>query len=81
MKVATWNGRLMGSSERRKYSREMMHDHDLDFIGIQETQLEAIRESWLDQIGSRQDFYWHVLPSNGRSGVILVGFKLDKFIS
>ena len=75
MRGATWNGRGMGVYDRRKYTREMMHDHGLDFIGIQETQLESFRELWLEQIGSRQDFFLHVVPSNERSGGILVGTK------
>jgi hypothetical protein len=48
------NGRGMGSSDKRKHVREMVDEHDVDFLGIQETQLEDFRDSWLDQMGARQ---------------------------
>jgi hypothetical protein len=41
------------------------------YIGIQETQLEDFKDIWLDQIGYMQDFFWYVLPSQGRSEGIL----------
>jgi exonuclease III len=74
-----WNGRGMGSSDKRKHVRELVEEHGVDFIGIQETQLEVFRDSWLEQLGARQSFYWHAAPSNGRSGGILVGVKSEKF--
>jgi hypothetical protein len=57
----------------------LVEDYGLDFIGIQETQLEVFRDSWFDQVGAREIFYWHAAASNGRSGGILVGVRSDKF--
>jgi hypothetical protein len=37
-----------GDSDRRKYAQEIMDEHGMDFIGIQETQLEDFRSVWLD---------------------------------
>jgi hypothetical protein len=56
-----------------------MNMHGLDFIGIQETQLESFRESWLDQLCARQNFFWHVAASTGKSEGILVGVRTDKY--
>jgi hypothetical protein len=74
-----WNGRGMGSSDKRKHVRDLVEEYRVDFIGIQETQLEVFRDSWLDQLGARQSFSWHVAASNGRSGGILVGFRSENF--
>jgi hypothetical protein len=40
-----WNRRGMGSSDKRKHVRELVEEHGVDFIGIQETQLEVFRDS------------------------------------
>jgi hypothetical protein len=72
------NGRGVAASDKRKHIREFVVDSSLDFIRIQETQLEEVRDSWLDQMGSRQEFGWYVLPSEGRSEGILVGIRLEK---
>jgi hypothetical protein len=72
-----WNGRGMGASEKRKHIRELMVEHGMDFTGIQETRVEALRLNWLEQLGCKQNFYWYILPSNGRSGDLLVGIKWD----
>jgi exonuclease III len=69
----------MGSSDKRKHVRELVEEHGVDFIGIQETQLEVFRDSWLEQLGARQSFYWHAAASNGRSGGILVRVRSEKF--
>jgi hypothetical protein len=74
-----WNGRGMGSYDKRKHCRELVEDYGLDFIGIQETQLEVFRDSLLEQLGARQKKLWHIVASNGRSGGILVGVRADKF--
>jgi hypothetical protein len=50
----------------------LVEDYGLDFIGIQETQLEVFRDSLLEQLGARQKKLWHTVASNGRSGGILV---------
>lgn len=56
MKGDTWNGRGMGSSDKGKFTREMMDINGLDFIGIQET-LDNFREAWLEQIGAKYEFF------------------------
>jgi hypothetical protein len=47
----------MGSSSKRKYAREIMDEHGLDSIGIQETQLDEFRDAWLNQIVAKQQFF------------------------
>jgi hypothetical protein len=61
MRGRIWNGRGVGASDKRKHIRELVADSSLDFNGIQETQLEEVRDSWLDQMGSRKEFGWYVL--------------------
>jgi hypothetical protein len=56
MRGDIWNGRGVGASDKRKYIIEFVADKSLDVIGIQETQLEEVRDAWLDQMGSRQEF-------------------------
>jgi hypothetical protein len=73
MRGGIWNGRGVGALDKKKHIREFVADSSLDFIGIQEKQLEEVRDSWLDQMGSRQEFGWYLHPSEGRSG----GFWLE----
>jgi hypothetical protein len=80
MRGVSWNGRGIEAADKRKHARELVCDLGLDFIGIQETQLEDFRDVWLDQIGSRQDFWWYVMPSQGRSGGMLVGVKKIDYV-
>ena len=75
MKGVSWNSRSLGTADKRKHARSLVDEYGLDFIGIQETQLEVISDAWLDQIGSRQEFFWAISPSAGRSGGIMVGVR------
>lgn len=75
MKGLIWNCRGLGSSNKRRHIRELIYEQHIDFLGIQETQLQDFQDSWLEQIEARQDFFWHFLPSNGRSGGLLLGIR------
>lgn len=68
MKGLIWNCRGLGSSDKGSHIRELISEQKIDFLGIQETQLQDFRDTW-------QVFCWHFLPSNGRSGVLLLGVK------
>jgi hypothetical protein len=52
---------------------------DLDFVCFQEAILQDFSESCLRAVDPSQNFLWDWLPTRGRSGGMLSGFKIDKF--
>jgi hypothetical protein len=50
-----WNGRGMSSSKKKKEAYKRSNEL-MDFIGIQETQLEDSREVWMEPIASKPHF-------------------------
>lgn len=53
MKGLIWNCRGLGSSDKRRFVRELLTTHKIDFLGIQETQLQDFRDCWLVLVPSR----------------------------
>lgn len=74
-----WNSRGLGDKYKRDYICEMAKNHNLDFIGIQETIRQDFPQTMLLSMGGDIAFEWTWTPSRGRSGGILLGINTDTF--
>lgn len=74
-----WNCGALGLPEKQRYLREIMLEHKLDFIGLQETMKQDCTVGFLNDISSGHDFCWHWAAARRRSGGILVGIKSSCF--
>jgi mRNA deadenylase 3'-5' endonuclease subunit Ccr4 len=68
----------LGSSKRRHLIRDVLYDHSIDLVGLQEIKKETFRDRTLKAL-SKTINDWIILPSEGKSGGILVGYNTDKF--
>lgn len=75
MKGGFWNIRGMGREEKQRYLRELISEHHLDFLGLQETMKNEFSSADLARLGGGGLFSWRWSPLKGRSGGILVGVK------
>ncbi|MCH80895.1 LINE-1 reverse transcriptase like, partial [Trifolium medium] len=57
---------------KRRRIRELVHHHKIDFLALQETKLEVITESLCVGLWGSHDCEWIYLPSEGRSGGVLL---------
>ena len=56
---------------------DMISDHSLDFIGLQETMKEHFTPKCIRRIDPFGLFHWEWIPSVGKSGGILGGVRQD----
>jgi exonuclease III len=61
------------------YVRDLIRDKDFDFLCFQETIIKDFPKSCLRQVDPDRSFLWDWVSSQGRSGGLLSGFKLDRF--
>jgi exonuclease III len=61
------------------YIKELIWDHKVDFIGIQETMKKSYSDKFFQKIDNNKEFSWFWSPSNGKSGGMLSGVRKDKF--
>jgi exonuclease III len=71
MIVSTFNARGLGGVVKRRRIRELIRNHRIEFLAIQETKLEEVSESLCFGLSGSQDCDWAHFPSEGRSGGIL----------
>jgi hypothetical protein len=71
MIVGTLNIRGLGSRVKRRKVRELVRAENLDFLAIQETNLEVIAETLVFFLWGSDDCAWAYLPAVGNSGSIL----------
>ena len=57
---------------------DMISDHSLDFLGLQETMKKDFSSKCLRRIDPFDIFQWNWIPSVGKSGGILCGVRSDK---
>ena len=74
-----WNPRGLGEYNKRRFIKDAIADHNLDFICIQETKREDFPETWLNNLSGRFTFIWLWEPSRGASGWLLMGVNEEKF--
>ncbi|KAK2449253.1 DNA-(apurinic or apyrimidinic site) endonuclease [Trifolium repens] len=71
MIVLSLNIRGLGGRVKRRRVRELIREHKVDFIAIQETKMESISENFCYSLWGSSDCNWAFHPSEGASGGIL----------
>lgn len=71
MIVLTFNVRGLGGRSKRNKLRDLVREHKVDFLAIQETKMEEITHNLCYSIWGNEDCSWEFLPSEGNSGGIL----------
>jgi hypothetical protein len=56
---------------KRRKVRDLIRNHSIDFLALQETNLEVISEALCHSLWGSHDCDWVYLPSEGRSGGVL----------
>ena len=72
MNFLNWNARGLNSYKKRQILHDILVDHHIDILAIQETKKEQFTNRILRTISTRFDV-WYWVPSVGRSGGILFG--------
>lgn len=77
MKGVFWNCMGAGRKGMASCFADIIKDHSLDFVGIQETKKKEFPAKYLSRVDPGGFFVWNCLPSVGRSGGILCGVKKE----
>ena len=77
MRGLIWNCRGVGKKGMATCLSDMISDHSLDFIGLQETMKEHFTPKCIRRIDPFGLFHWEWFPSVGKSGGILGGVRQD----
>jgi exonuclease III len=56
MRGVFWNVRGMRKVGKKQCLMEMIKEHDLDFIGVQETKKEEFTDTYLNVLGGSKQF-------------------------
>jgi hypothetical protein len=71
MNLLCWNARGLGSSKKRNMLHDLIIDHHVDIVAIQETKKQTFSTRILRSISTKLD-EWFELPFVGLSGGILI---------
>jgi exonuclease III len=77
MKGLTWNCRGIKKKGVSTFLKNLILENNFHFVGLQETMQPDISDHFLRKIDIKQSYLWKWLPSNGRSGGILVGINIE----
>jgi len=81
MIVLSYNVRGLGGRVKRKIVKELVLNHKVDFLAIQESKLEVVTESLCRGLWGGDDCDWAFLPSVGNScGIISIWRKSESNI-
>ena len=72
-----WNCRGAGKKGMTTCFSDIIKDHSLDFIGLQETRKKEILPKFLCKVDPSNRFAWNWVPSIGKSGGNLCGIKKE----
>jgi hypothetical protein len=78
MRGVFWNIRGLNYPGQNLYLWQLIRDHKLDFIGVQETKKETFHSSFLKNLTTPSAFSWELLHVIGDVDDILVGARDDK---
>ena len=78
MRGLIWNYRGVGKKGMATRLSDMISDHSLDFLGLQETMNKNFSPKCLRRIDPFGSFHWNWIPSAGKTGGILYGVRCDK---
>jgi exonuclease III len=76
---ATFNCRGVGKKGMSKFLSDFISEHNVDFLGLQETIKTNYSSTFFKNIDPQGLFDWKWISSTGRSGGILGGFRLSRF--
>jgi endonuclease/exonuclease/phosphatase family metal-dependent hydrolase len=71
MIICSFNIRGLGGRVKRRKIRELVQMEGLDFLAIQETEMEAISDIFVHRLWGSSNCGWAYLPAMGNSGGIL----------
>jgi hypothetical protein len=71
------NSRGLRDLVKHLHIAQCINDHNLDFIGISETNRRDFPQSLLNHLSGDIDFEWTPWPPRGRSGGILLGVRTN----
>lgn len=74
-----WNCRGVNKKGLSTYLKEVISEHQIDLIGLQETMKKSYDDKFFRKVDPNKAFAWQWIPSSGRSRGILCGIKLDTF--
>jgi hypothetical protein len=74
-----WNCRGVAKKGMATKVKDLYIEYKTDFIGLQETLRKKYTDKFFRLIDPQQQFFWHWLPSKGKSGGILCGIKKENF--
>jgi hypothetical protein len=79
MIVCSFNIRGLGSRVKRNKIRDLVKDHNLDFLAIQETKMEEMSDVLCYSLWGSRDVGWLAVPSRGNSDGLLSLWNKDKY--
>ena len=74
-----WNARGLGEPEKRRFLKETICEHKVEFVCIQETKKKDFTGLWLAGISGNFTFIWLWQRAVGASGGLLMGVREDLF--
>jgi len=77
MKGIIWNCRGIQKKGVSSFLKDLIHEHNFHFIGLQETMLENVDDKILRKIDPNGVYLWKWIPARGKSGGILSGVNTD----
>ena len=78
MKGLIWNCRGIRKTGVSSFLKDLIHEHQFHFIGLQETIVGNMDDHVLAKIDPQKNYMWKWIPARGRSGGILTGINMDK---
>ena len=73
MRVLFFNIRGFGRSGRRTLIKDLLRNHKIDIVCLQETIKQDFTDFELQGLEVGENFYWCWLPAVGHSGGMLLG--------
>src|SRR4051812_30025864 len=79
MNILFWNCRGVGKKGVVTCLSDMIKDHSLDFVCLQETHKKKYTKSFMRRLDGHKSFIWNSIPFVGKSESIFCGFRQNKF--
>ena len=75
MRVLFYNIRGFGRAGRRTLIKNLLREHRIDIVCLQETIKQDFTDVELQSLEIGEKFFWCWLPASGHSGGILLGLR------
>uniref|UniRef100_A0A453DF18 Endonuclease/exonuclease/phosphatase domain-containing protein n=1 Tax=Aegilops tauschii subsp. strangulata TaxID=200361 RepID=A0A453DF18_AEGTS len=77
MRGLIWNCRGVGKRGMATCLSDIISDHSIDFLGLQETLKRDFSPKLIRKFDPFGIFHWEWVPAVGRSGGILCGIRIN----